>query len=345
MEEGISVIICCFNSSLRLKPTLEHLYLQKNIDINQWEIILIDNGSTDKTAEKATEIWQSFPLPKPSFKVVFEEKPGLSFARIKGIAESKFKFVLFCDDDNWLEHYYLSNALTIMGSSKDIGALGGIGTPVFENKEPPYFWINQFHTLAVGAQSDKEGDITNGRGVLYGAGMVLNKVGFERLLKEFDFEFQASDRVGDSLSSSGDHELCLALRKIEYKIYYSKNLSFKHYIPEKRTTIKYYKSLFYSFGKSAAYLLVYFVDSSNQNSIKNDYRYICMRCGKIIIQSWLTLLFAGYYVGLNKYKYLHYLHYLYDNIGMFKVLLSRKNIHRSIFKEKSLFQFLRKDKC
>jgi len=337
MEEGISVIVCCYNSSLRLQPTLEHLYSQSKIPVSKWEVIVVDNASSDNTSEKAREIWSSFTSAKPPFKVVFEPIPGLSSARKKGIQEARFKYVLFCDDDNWLDQYYLNTALNIMNSSPQIGALGVIGYPVFEKKEPPYFWQNQYHVLAVGSQWKNEGDITEERGVLYGAGMVLNKAAFNVLRDQFNFEFQVSDRMGNNLLSSGDHELCLALKQIGYRIYYFKSLVFKHYIPAKRTSLKYYKELFFSFGMSDAMLSVYFIDRNNINSIKNDYRYICMRCTKNIIKRWFTLLFKGYYFSFNKYKYLFHLHHLYNNLGMLKTMMLKKNSFKKIIKENPLF--------
>jgi glycosyltransferase involved in cell wall biosynthesis len=337
MEDGISVVICCYNSSLRLKPTLEHLWLQKNIQFTNWEVIVVDNASSDNTAEAAATIWNSFPGGKPAIKIVHEGKAGLSSARDRGIKEARHKFVLFCDDDNWLDDNYLSMALQIINSSSDFGALGGQGFPVFEEKEPPYFWENQYNVLAVGDQWHTEGDITKERGVLYGAGMVLNKAAYNTLIEKFNFKFQVSDRKGDNLISSGDHEICLALKRIGYKILYSKSLVFKHYIPKRRTSLTYYKNLFISFGKSYAMLSIYFVDRSTLNSIKNDYRYICLRCGKNMVKTWIKLLFTGYYTSSNKYKYINSLHHLYNNLGILQQTMTMRNSFKVAYKDNVLF--------
>src|SRR6185437_11337360 len=103
MSAGISVIICCYNSATRITPTLQHLFNQKGISLSSWEIIVVDNASTDNTCEKAIEIWESFGPGKPDFKVISEPTPGLSAARQKGINEALYDYVLFCDDDNWLD--------------------------------------------------------------------------------------------------------------------------------------------------------------------------------------------------------------------------------------------------
>lgn len=337
MLTGISVIICCFNSATRITPTLQRLARQENISFSNCEIILVDNGSTDDTAQKASAVWDSLDMLKPPFKIVTESTPGLTSARLKGIEASVFNYILFCDDDNWLDSNYLSIAVQVMESNPAIGALGGTGSPVFEDKEPPYFWVNQYHALAVGEQSKIDGDITNERGVLYGAGMILNKNAFKKLREEFKFEFVLTDRIGNSLVSSGDHELCLALRKIGYKIFYSKSLKFEHFIPKNRTTIHYYKRLFLGFGVSYALLHIYRINKKNVNDIRNDYRYICMRGIKNIITATGKLVFKGYHFSANKYKYVDDLHQLYNNIGILHTFLKVGNTFKKKFANYSLF--------
>ena len=338
MPSGISVVICCFNSTSRITPTLQHLLNQEGISLSAFEVIIVDNASTDNTREIAALVWNNFDADKPIFKVVDELTPGLSAARKKGIEEARFDYVLFCDDDNWLDENYLSTSLMLMQSDPLIGALGGTGSPVFEGMEPPYFWVNQFHTLAVGRQSGIEGDITNERGVLYGAGMIVNKEAFTILQEKYQFQFLVSDRMGNSLASSGDHELCLALRKIGYKIFYSAHLNFKHFIPAYRTTLSYYKKLFLGFGMSYALLHAYSVNEKNLHFLKNDYRYICLRCLKNIACTVGCLLFRGYYFTFDKYRYISQLHHLYNNIGILKSFIKVKNLYKMQFSTQPLFR-------
>ncbi len=337
MARGISVIVCCFNSVARIVPTLTHLANQKNISLTDWEVIVVDNASTDDTAALSEQTWNAIPGDKPYFKLISELKPGLTSARKRGISESQFDYVLFCDDDNWLGENYLNTALKIMDSHPEIGALGGNGFPVFEDKEPPYFWVNQYHALAVGRQAKIDGDITDTRPVVYGAGMVVNKNAFKILRENYQFQFLLSDRVGNKLTSSGDHELCLAMVKIGYRIFSSDELKFQHYVPTGRTTIKYYKKLFYQFGRSFALLLAYRVKKDEINHIKNDYRYICLRALKNIILRYMSLFMKGYYFGINKYKHIDDLHLLYDNLGVFNTSLKSKNNFKHQFATMPLF--------
>ncbi len=56
ISKGVSVVVCCYNSAPRLPETLMHLFAQiVNPDI-KWEIIIINNASTDDTLEVAQAI-------------------------------------------------------------------------------------------------------------------------------------------------------------------------------------------------------------------------------------------------------------------------------------------------
>jgi glycosyltransferase involved in cell wall biosynthesis len=337
MASGISVVVCCYNSEKRLFPTLEHLAKQQDISPDSWEIILINNNSTDNTVATANSIWNSFNIHKPNFRIIDEPQAGLSYAREKGISESGFDYVLFCDDDNWLVENYVNLAFTIMQSNPLIGALGGKGHPVFEKKEPPHFWKNQWYNLAVGDQSTIEGDITDVSRVVYGAGMTINKSAYKKLQNNYNFQFQVSDRIGTSVLSGGDHELCLALTRIGYRIYYDSRLNFKHFLPVQRTTIDYYKRLFLGFGISYDMMRVYRVNKINLTHFKYDYRYIILRCIKNMLVTETKLLFSGYYVEREKHKYLHLLNVYYQNLGQLNASIKFKNSYKKQFDDLLIF--------
>src|SRR5262249_17511403 len=98
---GVSVILCCHNSVTRLKPTLAHLAGQSGIGEREWEIVLVDNASTDQTASHAQSLWQSFGAPS-ELRVVSEPNLGLIHARVTGISSAGYEILTFVDDDNWI---------------------------------------------------------------------------------------------------------------------------------------------------------------------------------------------------------------------------------------------------
>ncbi|WP_348799914.1 glycosyltransferase [Flavobacterium adhaerens] len=337
--KGISVIVCCYNSVGRLKPTIEHLLNQDNIAPNQWEVIIIDNASTDNTSEVANRLWKNnVTANKPNFRIIKEFEPGLSAARLCGINNAHFDYLLFCDDDNWLSENYLHDALSIINDNPNVGVIGGYGIPVFEGHEPPYFWKNQYHTLAVGSQYLEEGDITNTRKVVYGAGMIVNKNAFLELIHKYQFKFQSTGRKGTSLVSGEDHELCLALGMIGYKILWNKKLQFCHYIPKNRTEINYYKKLFLGFGLSEPLLIGYQLDRLKPINFKNDYRYIALRKMKNVVSLYMKILYEQKVLQKNDYQILNLTQDLYTNLGSFKTTLKVRNNIRDGFISTVLFK-------
>ncbi|NCD67814.1 glycosyltransferase [Mucilaginibacter agri] len=249
MDSGISVIICCYNSASRLPQTIAHLAKQSiNSDI-KWEIIIVDNASTDDSAGVAAKEWKKYDTCIP-FTIHTENRPGLNFARQKGISVSKYSYLLFCDDDNWLNEDYLARGYNILAADAKIGALGGIGIPVFEGTKPE--WFDKFQLYyAVGRQSELQGDVSRSKSWIYGAGMMINREAIKNLDKH---RFLTTDRKGKSLSSGGDMELCFFILTQDFSIWYDEELIFKHFIEIGRLEMNYLKRMMMA-GAKAAYLL------------------------------------------------------------------------------------------
>jgi len=250
MNTGISVIICCYNSEQKIEQTLIHL-AQQNLSPNTIaEIILVNNKSTDHTIAKARVIWNQLNNPF-NLIVVDEPNPGLNHARKTGIQNSTSEFIIFCDDDNWLERNYLETVLSYFNANPSISILGGVGEAVFEHQKP--WWFDQFyHGYAVGKQLPAEGYLNT----VYGAGMAVRK----KILtsKKFnELPFLLSDRKGAELSAGGDSEICLRARLLGHHIFFTEKLKFKHFLTDKRLTWKYLKRLHLGFAHSAIVLDLY----------------------------------------------------------------------------------------
>ena len=236
----ISVIICCYNSAERIEPTLEHLSKQ-SIDKNiSWEVILVDNKSTDNIKEISKEIWNKTGS-EVELIIVEELHSGLANARNKGIQSARGEILIFCDDDNWLDEEYLQIAYDIMKDDSSLGMLGGIGEEIIEGDKP--FWFDRIKSsYAIGPQSDKDGDITFRKGYVYGAGAVIRKSVLKGIYSK-GFVNQLTDRVGKTLVSGGDNEIGYMIAFSGFKIYYSSKLKFKHFVPQSRLTVDYVSKL------------------------------------------------------------------------------------------------------
>lgn len=264
-EAGISIVICCYNSSKVLPATLRAIAKQDVPADIKWEVIVVDNASTDGTSETARIEWKKHDT-LVKFKVVKENEPGLSAARKKGFEAAEYDYIIFCDDDNMLDRNFVRKSFEIMQSDKEIGVLGGQSVPEFEDYAP--YWFNDWKdSFAIGKQSDSEGDVTWSRGYVWGAAMVVRKSSWQKLIEK-GFKPRLTDRKGEVVSSGGDTEICYALRNDGWKIWYSPELRFRHFISPGRLNWNYVRKLFRGFGIASAGLDHYQIKISSENRKK-----------------------------------------------------------------------------
>jgi glycosyltransferase involved in cell wall biosynthesis len=98
-----SVIVCTYNRSGSLHATLESLAALDVPAGLSWEALVVDNGSTDRTAETAA----AFRSVLPALRYVYEPDKGLSRARNAGIRRARGQVLAFLDDDVRVEARWL----------------------------------------------------------------------------------------------------------------------------------------------------------------------------------------------------------------------------------------------
>lgn len=294
MTAGVSVVLCCHNSSTRLPETLRHLAVQRVSTEIPWEIIVVDNNSTDNTYQLAKSEWQQYHLPSVTFTVLSEPKPGKYYALTTGVTQAKYEYIIICDDDNWLGEQYVENAFRVMQSDTSIAAAGGQGIAVADEEIPDWFWAHQ-HRYAVGPQNDASGEVTN-RGYLQGAGMAFRNSLYRKV-----FLTSPSILLGPDGKSDGhgeDVELCMRFILAGYKLYYDAELVFKHYIHGKRLTENYKQSLLQA-GEFEGRVLNLYCKQIQINNSSPPERYL------LLCASWSRYLICKAMPGNGKWNYLH----------------------------------------
>ena len=101
----ISVVIACYNQGIYLSDALNSLEKQT---FQNWEGIIVNDGSTDGTEEIALE----YVKKDERFKYVFQENGGVSKARNIGAAQALGTYILPLDADDKLEETYIEKALS-----------------------------------------------------------------------------------------------------------------------------------------------------------------------------------------------------------------------------------------
>ena len=294
MKSGVSVIICCYNSESRIKNVLQHLEIQKETNDFAWEVIVVDNASSDNTAGVAKKSWSRKDL---DLQVVFEEKPGLSNARTKGLSVAKYSVIVFVDDDNLVSEDYIAKAYSVMASNSAIGLAGGLGFA--ESSIPLPEWFDNYQdAYAVGPQADEQGPIPETRMYLHGAGLVMRKEAWDMIMNK-GFGFILSGRKGKSMSSGEDSEISSAFRLAGYTLWYDPGLRFRHIISANRLSWKYLVNLTREFGKSFVVLDMYISEIQNNKGWEKAKSHNWILGTAISVYQWLKLIPAYLYLEIT----------------------------------------------
>jgi GT2 family glycosyltransferase len=242
-QPGVSLIVCTHNGARRLPPTLAHLAAQRTPPGLGWEVVVVDNASSDDTAAVARAAWQA-GAPAP-LRVIAEPRVGVGHARARGIEDAAYEVAGFVDDDNWLAPDWVAHACEVMTAHPDVGACGSRGEPVFEGEAPPPEWFAaNAHSFAVGDQGPP-GDV--GGGPLWGAALLVRRRAWQAV-GDAGFEPALTGRRGSMSAAGEDTELCWALNHAGWRLWYEPRLRFRHAIPVSRLTWEYLCAIHYGFG-------------------------------------------------------------------------------------------------
>lgn len=193
----ISVVMSTYNRCALLDQDIEALLNQKT-DGLAYEVIIVDNNSTDKTAAKIA----SYAQRDSRLRYVFEGRQGVAYGRNAGIAAARADVIAFCDDDVYVSEDWIQRIHEALLRYPDAEFVGGKVLPVWQ--QPPPRWImTKMGPLALQDYGEEPMRVSmeNAR-CLVSACLGVRRRAFDKA-GLFPLETQ---RVKDSVGSSEDYE-------------------------------------------------------------------------------------------------------------------------------------------
>jgi glycosyltransferase involved in cell wall biosynthesis len=241
----ISVVVCTYNRASSLAAMLESL-AQMSVPLDlPWELIVVDNNSTDNTRAVVTEFLSSSGLYG---RYLFEAKQGLCYARNRGAEEASGEIIAFTDDDvrvtpNWLRELAATfrefNCIGVAG--KSVPAWNGL-------KKPAWLVTNGPYCLARGpiVDFDLGNEAREIRCAPWGVNMAFRKAAFEKY---------GGFRTDLGVSGSGgilgeDTEFGKRLLDYGERIAYSPHAVVLHPVEQQRLTKEYFLRYYFRVGRT-----------------------------------------------------------------------------------------------
>ena len=120
---NITVILCTYNRCQSLAKALDSVAASDLPKSIEWEVLVVDNNSTDRTREVVENYCRRYPA---RFRYVFEPQPGKSHALKAGVQKAGGDILAFMDDDVTVEPTWLQNLTAALHNGQWVGAGGRI---------------------------------------------------------------------------------------------------------------------------------------------------------------------------------------------------------------------------
>jgi glycosyltransferase involved in cell wall biosynthesis len=244
-----TVLLCTYNRADLLGETLDSLARTRVSDL-RWDVIVVDNNSTDDTRQVVTTRIDRFPVP---LRYLFEPRQGKSNALNTGLAATDATLILFTDDDVRVSEGWVEASCRPMLDNPDLDYTGGPVMPVWERPCPP--WLDDrrpdlWGTLAILDYGAERFVFEERRRVPLGANMAVRRSLIDRI-GGFDPDL---GRRGNSLLGQEQAEFFCRSREIGARGVYVPEMSLHHHVPAKRLTRAYFRRWWFWKGVSKARL-------------------------------------------------------------------------------------------
>jgi glycosyltransferase involved in cell wall biosynthesis len=252
MSFDLTIAICAYNAAPRLECTLRALAEQRVPAGVQWELLFVDNASTDETAAKANELAKKWKLP---LRLISQPTPGKIHAIRTAVTEAAAPILSFLDDDNLVEPDWIEQVLNFLAEHPNAGLVGPRIDAVFEDPAsvPADFEQKYAHALAVRNMGDQPVRLAPpDHDGPPGAGMTGRTALFRSVL--VDVACRLSGPKAGKLTRGEDSEISLIAWRLGWEMWYVPAMRMGHLLPPSRLKPEYIDRLIAEGSESSAWL-------------------------------------------------------------------------------------------
>ena len=228
----LSIIVCTYNRETILPPCLQSL-ADQSFDNSLYEVIIVNNNSTDNTKQVA----QEFTSKYLNFRLIDEFQQGLSHARNAGLKAARAKYIAYIDDDARVHINWLETAISIM-KDKAPDIFGGPAYPLYSEEKP--VWYKEDY----GIRGDMGETGWLETGFIVGTNIFFRK----SLLEEYGGFDPVLGMKGDSIGYHEETGLVLRAFEEKKKVFFSKQLIVYDLLPEYKKSLAYFIYYKYKIG-------------------------------------------------------------------------------------------------
>jgi len=238
-----SIITCTYNREKYLGQTLKSV-CEQNFPAGDYEIVVVDNNSTDNTANICEQYRQKYS--DKQFFYFKETNQGFSFALNRGIKESRGEYIIFVDDDETINPNHLEQLDKYLKEYPQAELIASPVNPIYENGEPE--WMSHFTQRLIGGYFNQGNKVKILDANHYpGTGHTIIK---RELYEKYGHYNTELGRKGTSLIGAEDKDMFNRLKNNGISAYYFPDIPIYHHIPASKTTDDFFNRLTYSIGKS-----------------------------------------------------------------------------------------------
>jgi len=236
-----TVAICTYNGASRLPRVLDRLQACCDFTLEQpaqkitWEILVVDNNSSDNTAEVVRDYQKNWAYSVP-LKYCRQPQQGLAFARQKAIDTATSDWVGFLDDDNLPTENWVVEMIDAARSHPKAAVFGSRIHGDFEVPPPDNFY-RIAPLLALSDLGSKPQLFAPKTKLLPpGAGLVVRKQAWRESVPD---RLVLLGRIGGKMLAGEDLEALLYIQRAGWEIWYVPSAIVYHRIPASRLQKEY----------------------------------------------------------------------------------------------------------